>query len=243
MINTFLFDLDGTILPLDWSVFEKEYFKKLSVKLSDHFKPQELIKYVWDSTAKMIGNTGGIKTNKQVFFESFYASTGKDIEAIFPLFDDFYLNEFNELKNFCKTDINMINTINILKERGYEIVVATNPIFPMTAVEARIGWAGIDKGIFKYITCFEKMHYCKPNIEFYNEVLEVIGKKPEECIMIGNDVEEDIIASKLGIKTYLVENYMINRSGNEFYSDFRGTYKDLYEFIISNFSCLNYKTL
>lgn len=231
MLNTFLFDLDGTLLPLDWNIFEKEYFKKLSKKFSGHFEPEQFVKQVWSSTKKMLSNEDSKKTNQQVFFEDFFTSTGKDMALLNPIFDDFYSNDFNELGYLCKSESHIIDTINLLIKKGYDIVVATNPIFPLAAIKARIGWAGLKHVIFRHITCFENMHYCKPNIKFYNEVLRNIDKRPDECIMVGNDVEEDIVASKLGIKTFLVEDFMIDRGNIELHPDFRGLYKGLYDFV------------
>lgn len=231
MINTFLFDLDGTLLPMDGEVFEREYFKRLALKLKDYFPPELLIKHIWKSTARMVMNTGGKKTNKEVFFEDFISSTGKDIETLGPVFDEFYNREFKELGKLVKPEQYVVKAIDTLIEKGYDVVVATNPIFPMAAIEERIRWAGLNKNVFKYITCFENMHYCKPNIEFYGEVLDIIGKTPDECMMVGNDVQEDLVSSNLGIKTFLVEDHMINSKGEEPKPDYRGSYRELYELV------------
>ena len=57
----------------------------------------------------------------------------------------------------------------------------------------------------------ERMHFCKPNPAYYQEILELLGAKAEECLMIGNDVEEDMVAATLGIKTRLVTDLLISR--------------------------------
>lgn len=51
--------------------------------------------------------------------------------------------------------------------------------------------------------------------------------------MVGNDVEEDLIAFKLGMKTFLIEDYMINRNSKDIIVTQRGSYQDLYEFVCS----------
>jgi haloacid dehalogenase superfamily, subfamily IA, variant 1 with third motif having Dx(3-4)D or Dx(3-4)E len=239
MINTFLFDLDGTLLPMDGDEFEKQYFKRLSYKLIDYFKPEDLIKYIWMSTLKMVKNTGGQKTNMEVFFEDFEKITGQDTNVLSPIFDDFYAREFKELEQFIEENPYIIKTIDTLIDKGYEVVVATNPIFPMEAIKERIRWTGLKFDAFKYITSYENMHYCKPNTEYYSEILSLLGKKPEDCLMVGNDVEEDLIASRVGIKTFLVENHIINKKNlNPDIADYRGSYKDLYEFVDSNIDSL-----
>jgi FMN phosphatase YigB (HAD superfamily) len=125
----------------------------------------------------------------------------------------------------------MQKSVNILREKGYQLVIATNPLFPLKAIEHRIRWAGFEPSDFSYISYFENNHFCKPQIEFYREVLRDIGKKPEECLMVGNDVQEDVIANKLGIKVYLITDQLLHRTGEEIKADHIGTYEDFYGFV------------
>lgn len=231
MISTILFDLDGTLLPLDMDDFIKKYFGELSIKFKNFFQPQELTKLVWESTEYMVRNTDKGKTNEDTFFEDFYSKVSHKSEEINPLFDDFYINDFPRIKAVASQSQEMIDSINLLKLKGYELVVATNPLFPKQAILHRIEWAGLNKDDFLFITSFEEMHYCKPHIQFYEEVLEKIDRKPMECMMVGNDVEEDMIAKKIGIKTYLIENHIIQRSKDMSMVDHCGKYEDFYKFV------------
>ncbi|SKA86043.1 haloacid dehalogenase superfamily, subfamily IA, variant 1 with third motif having Dx(3-4)D or Dx(3-4)E [Caloramator quimbayensis] len=231
MINTILFDLDGTLLPYKWEDFEKEYFKKVVYKLKDILKPEETIKYLWESTMEMIINTDCQKTNKEVFMDKFTKLSQKDKDNLQNIFDDFYENEYKTLSAIFTPSEYVTDSIKILKEKGYTLVVATNPVFPESALLQRVNWAGLDDKDFILITSFERMHFCKPNIKYYEEILKIIDKNPHECMMIGNDVEEDIVAGKLGIKTFLVTDYMINKNNIKTDADYIGDYKDLNSFI------------
>jgi FMN phosphatase YigB (HAD superfamily) len=111
------------------------------------------------------------------------------------------------------------------------MVLATNPLFPRIAIEERIRWAGIDPDAFSLITAFEDMHYCKPQIEYYREILEIINKRPEQCLMVGNDAEEDMIARILGMKTFLLDAHLIKRAKALPPVDYMGGYSDLYNFV------------
>ncbi|MDR5659032.1 HAD family hydrolase [Serpentinicella sp. ANB-PHB4] len=230
MVTTILFDLDGTLLPLDLDIFIENYFKHLSIKLKDHFEPKLLTKLVWDSTRSMIESNDNLKTNEEVFFENFYKHTDIESNVLNPIFDEFYTKDFNELKKISDRSDIMIDAIEILKEKGYNLVVATNPIFPEKAIIHRINWAGLNYKDFKFITTFEKMHYCKPNLNYYKEILENINTSPNECIMVGNDVEEDMVAKKLGLETYLIEDHIIQRSGDLSNVDHKGNYEDFLNF-------------
>ena len=91
-----------------------------------------------------------------------------------------------------------------LKGKGKKIYLATNPIFPRCATLNRIRWAGLSAEDFEEITTYETCRYSKPNVGYYQEILDRQGLKAEECLMIGNDKREDLAAGKLGIRTYLV---------------------------------------
>lgn len=95
----------------------------------------------------------------------------------------------------------------------------------------RIRWAGLDAGDFKEITTYEYCRYCKPNPEYFREILEKYELDPAECLMVGNDVEEDLAIQRLGVRTYLVTDTMENRNGKTYKTDYTGTLNDLLEFI------------
>lgn len=230
-VNTVLFDLDGTLLPLNNELFETEYFKILSKKLLHLLNPGETVKYIWEATLEMIINNEAHRTNKDVFMARFNKLTGQDMDEMDDLFMDFYRNEYRELRNLFVPSRFVIDSVSELKYRGYTLVVATNPLFPMDAIQQRIKWAGLEPQDFALITSFEEMHFCKPNPSYYREILSRIGKKPEECLMVGNDVEEDLIAGTLGIKTYLIEDNILNKKGLPWEADFSGSYKSFNEFV------------
>ncbi|AIS52153.1 haloacid dehalogenase domain-containing protein hydrolase [Thermoanaerobacter kivui] len=231
MIDTFLFDLDGTLLPVDTDKMLDEYFLSLTKKLSHLFDPHFLFKSIYSASMDMINNLDPNKTNEEAFFESFLQKVNYSKEELVALFNDFYLNDYKELGKSIKANEYVKKSLEILKEKGYNIVLATNPVFPEVAILERLKWAGLVESYFSFITTYENMHFCKPHIQYYEEILKIINKKPENCYMVGNDVEEDLIAFKLGLKTFLIEDYMINRNSKEIVATQSGSYKDLYEFV------------
>lgn len=232
-MNTIMFDLDGTLLPLEMDAFESEYFKRLCIKLKDMFSPDILYKCIWDGTREMVLNTDPAKTNKEIFMKKFCDITKTDKDIMYNLFMDFYRNEFDSMKTLYKPSAYIKDSINILKEKGYKLIVATNPIFPMEAIIERINWAGLNEDDFMYITSFEHMHFCKPQIHYYKEIMNILDLNPVDCLMVGNDVEEDLVSSKIGIKTYLIVDHMLNKKKLKVESDYKGTYKEFYQFVCS----------
>ena len=226
-----LFDLDGTLLPMDQDVFMKAYFGGITKKLAPRgYEPKSLIDGIWQGTAAMVKNDGS-ETNEQVFWKEFSRIFGEKSYSDIPYFDEFYKTDFNLIKDVCGFDKKAGETVKSLKTKGYTVVVATNPFFPMIAQQSRLQWAGVDLSDIDYITSYENSHYCKPNILYYSEIMNVLGLDPNDCIMVGNDVTEDMIANKLGMRVFLMTRCMINKSNANIERYARGGFDELAAFI------------
>lgn len=231
-MNTFIFDLDGTLLPMpNQELFLDTYFKALSKKVAAHGQdPQKLIKAVWTSTGAMVQNDGTM-TNEQRFWQVFCSLMGEEARTLEPLFDHFYRNEFTDVKATTFTHPHAVECIRLLKQKGYQVALATNPLFPRVATLTRMKWAGLDPEDFRLITTYENSSYSKPNMAYYREILKNLGKQPEECIMVGNDVREDMCVAKLGMDTFLLKDCLICPEEADI-SEFRqGDFDDLLEYI------------
>ena len=58
-LTTILFDLDGTLLPMDNDAFTKGYFKLLAARLAPlGYEPAKLVDSIWAGTAAMVKNDG-----------------------------------------------------------------------------------------------------------------------------------------------------------------------------------------
>ncbi len=230
MINTILFDLDGTVLPMDFDKFMELYFYNMGIYFKEKIDGNTLAKYIMASTEVMIKTTNG-DSNEDSFMNHFASLVNDDIEEYKKMFLEYYNSLFDNVRASTYRSTMMRESVDLLKEKGYEVVLATNPLFPMVANHHRIRWAGFEPDEFSYISSFENNHYCKPHIEYYNEVLQSIGKKPEECLMVGNDVFDDLAARKLGIKTYLITDHMLNRHNQTIQTDYKGNYTEFLDFV------------
>ncbi|MBC7082461.1 MAG: HAD family hydrolase [Firmicutes bacterium] len=233
MIRAILFDLDGTLVHYDFDTFVKEYLVTLGAKLANMVEPGLLVRQVMKSTDAMVRNLDPRKTNREVFAEDFFPAIGIPEDVLMPVFDDFYRSDFPQIKDRLGIRAHPAarRMIERLISRGLEVVIATNPVFPLIAIEERMRWGGLEGLPYRLVTSYETMHFCKPNREYYEEVLALIGRTPEECFMVGNDVEEDIIAGTLGMKTYLVEDFLLDRGRAQNHPDFRGTFEELVDFM------------
>lgn len=229
MLNTIIFDLDGTLLPMNMDSFMHIYFKEMGIAFQDMIEPKRLVDNVWKATDVMINNTE-YRTNEEVFMEKFKTLIDGELDTYIQRFDEFYDKGFLHTKSAVGRMPLIIEAVELFKQKGYQTVLATNPMFPRKAIIHRLNWAGFKEEDFSYITCYENNHYCKPQIQFYQEVLEEAGKKAEECMMVGNDVEEDLVAGKLGMQTYLITNNIIKRTEEDVCCTYQGTYEDFLKF-------------
>ena len=230
-IKTVLFDLDGTLLPMDQDVFVKDYFGRLAKKLAAiGYEPEKLIKSVWAGTMAMINNDGST-TNEGAFWKTFTSIFGEKAYDDIDAFDEFYRTDFGKVQSVCGFNPKAAETVRKIRAAGLRTVLATQPIFPSVATEQRIRWAGLEPEDFEIFTTYDNSSYCKPNLSYYKEVLDKIGCSAAECLMVGNDVGDDMVAEKLGMKVFLLTDCLINQSGEDISKYPNGSFEELLKFI------------
>lgn len=226
-INTILFDLDGTLLPMDQEKFVNVYFKMLAAKLVPYgYEPQQLINAILAGIEAMIKNDGS-QLNEDAFWKRFVDIYGDKVLADKPVFEDFYKNEFQDARSFCGFNPKAAETVRLLKDKGYRVVLATNPLFPSIATESRIRWAGLEPSEFDLYTTYENTSYCKPNLDYYRDILKRINCRPEECLMVGNDVGEDMVVEALGMQAFLLTDCLINTQKKDITAYLHGSFEQL----------------
>ncbi|MGI6225784.1 MAG: HAD family hydrolase [Peptococcales bacterium] len=232
MFKAILFDLDGTLLPLDLEVFVHNYFGQLAPFLAHKVEPKKMVKELMLATEAMINNDGA-KTNEEVFMEKFLPAIGRERAEMEPLFEEFYLRKFPDLKKYAGHSVLAEKIVRQAIGSGYKVALATNPIFPEMATRHRMEWAGIHELPWELVTTYENSAFCKPNPQYFQEVCKKLEISPEECLMVGNDIQEDLVAGTLGMKTYLVTDCLIDRGTPKYQPDYQGSLEDLYGFIRS----------
>jgi HAD superfamily hydrolase (TIGR01549 family) len=173
----------------------------------------------------------GSDTNENIFWQSFEAAYGEQARSRESLFNDFYNNEFQNLSSLCGVIEDAAWAVRTIREMGYRTVLATNPVFPPIATESRMRWAGLEPSDFEFYTTYVNSSYAKPNPEYYLEIAEKLGLSPSECLMVGNDTTDDMVAETVGMSVYLLPEYLINKSGADISTYNYGNLKNLVAFI------------
>ncbi len=231
MKTTIFFDLDGTLLPMNFNQFMEKYFKALSKHFYDMMPPDTLQKAVMGGTEAMVKDQSD-KTNEDVFMSYFSQFVNDDMELYKNCFNEFYVSDgFQTVKEATSQNELMQEAVKVLKDKGYSVVVATNPLFPMQANLERIKWAGLDAEDFTFITSLEANTKCKPSPLFYQELLDELDLTSEEVLMVGNDYLEDLAASECGIETYIVQGNTLNDEVKKYTADFDTSDRDFLAYI------------
>ncbi len=231
MIRVILFDLDGTLLPMDQDAFTKLYLGLLAKHMAPHgYDPDALIRGVMAGIKAMVANDGS-RLNDAAFWDAFEAVLGRAARQDEAIFVEFYEKYFVGAKASCGFTPASAALIRDLQAAGMRLVLATNPLFPAMATEQRIAWAGLVPEDFELVTTYENTGFCKPNLDYYRDICARRGLDPAECLMVGNDVGEDMIARELGMEVFLLTDGMINRAGADISQYPKGDFAALRAFL------------
>ncbi len=206
-----LVDLDNTLLGNEMAEFLPVYLNSLS-KNFPRWSRAEFVNHLMSATQVMVRKNLPEYTLEQVFDQAFYPSLGIEKGSLAPDLYRFYMNEFGDLGYLTQRRPYAIELVNRAFSKNWDVVVATNPIFPKIAIQKRLSWAGFsDSTPFKLISSFEEFHFAKPNPAYYAEILALLGCPDQPAVMIGDNLEDDILpAAKMGISSYLVTSHPVS---------------------------------
>ncbi|MGM9880824.1 MAG: HAD family hydrolase [Bacilli bacterium] len=209
MKRAIFIDLDGTLLPLDESLFLKEYMDKIALFMTKYgYDGNKIVEYIWKGTKAMYFNDGS-KTNEELFFEVFEKENGSCTKEK-DLFMKFYEEEFPSLKNTVTVNEDAKKFVAWCHKNFDYVILSTNPLFPQIATYERMKWLGLSPCDFDLVTTYENSCYCKPNPMYFIDLLHKFNLSGEEVIVVGNnDIEDYDCSLKAGIECIIVDDSRI----------------------------------
>ena len=203
---TLLFDLDDTLLDTNMDAFIPAYFQGLSKHLGDRVSPEIMLRALVHGMNLMNESEDPTRTLQEVFETDFYSRLCVLKSELVGALEDFYDNVFPSIGVHTRQRPETVPLIEWAFSRGYRIAIATDPLFPRKATYHRLRWAGLDPEQFELVSTFENFHFTKKHPAYYAEVLGQLGWVDGPVLMVGNDVQRDLVsAHKLGLKTYFID--------------------------------------
>ena len=230
--SAILFDMDGTLVPMDMKTFTNNFMEKLLKKVARPDIPNEVaIKNTWLGIKAMVKNDGK-ELNETVFTKCYQEMYGDELtQEILKETIAFYQEDFWQVKEVVGENPYAKEAVRLAHEKADMVILATNPFFPMVAQKERLRWVDLSSEDFDWITAYENSNFCKPNPNYYHMICEKMGLKPSECLMIGNDVKEDMkTCTEAGMDGYLVTDCVIPCEGYEWTGP-SGTFIEMLEFL------------
>ena len=226
MIKTILLDMDGTMLPVDNDTFTHTYFKLLCAKLMPYgYEAADIVRGLRSGMKAMIKNDG-TRTNREAFWDDFALTLGEKVRDMEPVCNEFYGNEFNKVKDLLGIGVDRKPLIDMLHRKGYRVVLANNPMLPPEGTNSRLSWLNLKSEDFDLVTDYSNSTYCKPNPDFYREIVHKVGCSADECLMVGNSITDDATAAIAGLDVYIVTDALegnadeLNKYKHGSFSDF-----------------------
>lgn len=216
MMLTLLLDLDDTLLNTNIESFIPAYFQALAKALAPFVTSELMLRALMSGTKRMMENQDFSQTLEQVFSATYYSQMNSTREALRDALEHFYAHDFPLLRELTSPRPDAKPFVDWAFSKGYRIAIATDPLFPSVATEHRLRWAGFDPAQFELVSSFERFHFTKTNPAYYSEVLGHLGWPEGPVLMVGNDMERDILsAKKLGLATYHVDSETASSFGLE----------------------------
>ena len=206
-LKALLLDLDDTLIDNPMDTFIPAYFRALETFVAGVVEPGRFIEELLKATRAMDGNDGTGLSNEEVFAAAFYPALGVPREEMEPLLARFYGEAFPRLAPLIGRRQAAPMIVEWAKRRDLQVVIATNPLFPRTAIEQRMAWGavGVDRFDYELVTCYENSHATKSSPAYFREIVDCLGRQPGECLMVGDNWGWDVAcAGKAGIPSYWI---------------------------------------
>jgi HAD superfamily hydrolase (TIGR01549 family) len=209
MTRTLLLDLDDTLLGNSMDTFMPAYLQSLVRRLSPFGDPARIARQLIAATNLMYQNQEPGCTLEQVFDRNFFPALGLKREDVQAAIDDFYALDFPQLSSVVTPRPEAVEMVEEAQRRGYRLAIATAPLFPLTAIQQRLRWAGLapEEFDFALIPDYSSFHFSKPNSAYFAELLGQIGWPDDSVVMVGDNLEHDIdSARKIGLPVFWIHN-------------------------------------
>ncbi len=208
MIKAILLDLDNTLIRNPDRAFATEY-----LRLCDHFfyerwKIDHFSQLIISAVRAMASGNNPRQTNAEAQLNLLHEKTHLPKNILHEGLADFFVEQYPILQHCTGKIIGASKLVHYLLKTDYALVIATNPLYPLEAIQQRLRWAGVpdNPDDYAFVTHSDNTHFTKPHPSYYAEILARVGIEPDEAIMIGDSLKNDIVpADALGLHSFQID--------------------------------------
>jgi len=229
--SAILFDLDGTLLDVDMRRYIPAYVQGLADCVADIVPHETASRTLLELVHQLIRRDDGDESNNRWYLVHAAASFGIDPDELQRRFSPWFAEGLTGLDPLMAPAPLARSIVEGCLRRGQKVAVATNPVFPQTVIASRLRCAGLADLELSLVTNSDNSRRCKPNPQYFHDVLDTLGVQAADCLMVGNDTGHDLAARYAGIATFLVDTWLIDRARGGYVSDFCGDHAMLRDFL------------
>jgi len=212
MIKAVLLDMDNTVLKNPDRAFATAFLTKFEQHFETNLAVQGSALVFRRLISLFSRGRIGDESNSELTVRTMAETTGQSPEKIRTTLNQFYDEIYPFLQSCIQPVAGVVKLIEELRDAGHKVIIATNPIYPASAVKQRLMWANLpaQDADYDFITSADNMHYAKPDPAYFAEILGRIGVEPDETIMVGDSFRNDIRpAQTIGIHTYHLKEHTL----------------------------------
>lgn len=233
MIKAVLLDLDNTLLHNPDRQFATQFLSLLDDYMRAACGIEQASQFFLQGLRRLASRgLDDIETgNQSLLVQLISNGSGRDAGEVQQAFDAFYTECYPELQACISPVEGAAELVLELHRLGYTLVITTNPLYPEVAVRERMRWAGLpdQQDLYHLVTGSDLMRFAKPHPAYYAEVLARVGIEPDEAVVVGDSLKNDILPSHtVGLHTFHVTTQPTVESSAS------GSLQDLYHLIHKN---------
>lgn len=222
MIQAIFFDIEGTLTNLDMVKFMQNYLGIMAPRFAHILSPDKFSKQLLKSMENVQKDPKPELTVMQALYEDFSKAIGQSVQTLKPIFEEFYTVDFPALRCLVKPNPQGVKVVVNAIQQGFLTALVSNPLMPLVAIQEQIRWTGLTPEQFKVIASLDNLHYSKPSLQFFSEVAEQVGVRPQSCLLVSTHID-DVICKELGMKFFHVGSTM----ESEIQTNYAGQLDDL----------------
>ena len=203
MIRTVLFDLDGTLLDIDVDNFIETYTRSVAERLMPDDKERGLA-VLAGSTYAMLAPEVNEDSNQACLLRKLSDTLDRSPADLWRAIHHASKEILPGLRAMAKPIAGAADVVRAMHERGLKVVVATMPIYPRDVMLERLRWAGVQSDWIDHVACLEANRSAKPHRSYFLEMADAVGAQAEECLMVGDDEDQDMPALSAGMAVHLL---------------------------------------